>query len=212
MQSGADRGTTSHYPGLYEDGVWKCNCVPRRQAAYRLVKKDGRNKGRFFYGCATGKCKFFLWEEDALPREADSRSTQAQKRKLDGDDATAMRHHNQNPTITSPVATTPSASAGRPPITSEKANVDSDKHALGAALDEPDRGLSPIHRQWARVVTRTKPRLEELEAENARLLSRREEISENIRELRERIAREEDRLLGLKTRRRDLESRVNGRK
>ncbi|KAK9234279.1 hypothetical protein V1525DRAFT_367180 [Lipomyces kononenkoae] len=209
MQSGGDRGSTSYYAGLYEDGFWKCNCQPPRQAAYREVKKEGRNKGRFFYACATGKCKFFLWEEDAHPRETNSTTTQAHKRRLNANPAATTRHQNQSSTDTSPAAST-----GRQVVNPENISTEGSgrKDAFGAGFDESVTGVDSIRRDWARVLTQTKPRLEVLETENERLLSRREELSENIRDLRERITREEDRLLRLKAHRRDLESLGNGRR
>ncbi|KHN96325.1 Zinc finger, GRF-type [Metarhizium album ARSEF 1941] len=57
--------------GAWQDGQWWCNCEPRKNAALRQVKKDGPNKGRFFWTCATPlPCKFFLWRDDALVRES----------------------------------------------------------------------------------------------------------------------------------------------
>ncbi|KAI1143558.1 hypothetical protein F5Y05DRAFT_157481 [Hypoxylon sp. FL0543] len=63
--------------GLFRNGVWHCNCIPRLPAVLLQVKKDSRNKGRSFYTCQKdkdkkNKCDFFLWAEDAYEREVGS--------------------------------------------------------------------------------------------------------------------------------------------
>lgn len=65
--------------GLYDDGVWECNCSPRAPAVSLQVRKPGPNHGRYFYVCAKdrgdkGRCKFFLWDTEAKMREASSQS------------------------------------------------------------------------------------------------------------------------------------------
>ncbi|PMD41828.1 hypothetical protein L207DRAFT_528427 [Hyaloscypha variabilis F] len=58
--------------GLFADGTWHCNCDPRLPATQFQVKKEGPNKGRWFYTCQESRengCGFFLWQEDAAPRE-----------------------------------------------------------------------------------------------------------------------------------------------
>ncbi|KAE9373096.1 hypothetical protein N431DRAFT_337524 [Stipitochalara longipes BDJ] len=58
--------------GLFADGIWHCNCDPRLPATQFQVKKEGPNKGRWFYTCQESKdngCGFFLWKENAAPRE-----------------------------------------------------------------------------------------------------------------------------------------------
>ncbi|KAF2768904.1 hypothetical protein EJ03DRAFT_343676 [Teratosphaeria nubilosa] len=58
--------------GLFADGIWQCNCSPRLPAEHFKVKKEGLNKGRWFYTCQNQppkRCDFFLWDEDAKPRE-----------------------------------------------------------------------------------------------------------------------------------------------
>jgi hypothetical protein len=48
------------------------NCNPRLPAAHFQVKKDGPNKGKWFYTCQESKearCGFFLWDEKAAGRE-----------------------------------------------------------------------------------------------------------------------------------------------
>ncbi|CZT17065.1 uncharacterized protein RCC_02897 [Ramularia collo-cygni] len=59
--------------GLFEERIWKCDCNPRLPAEHFRVKKEGKNKGRWFYTCQQQepkRCGFFLWDEDAKPREA----------------------------------------------------------------------------------------------------------------------------------------------
>ncbi|KAI9795505.1 MAG: hypothetical protein M1825_001455, partial [Sarcosagium campestre] len=78
--------------GLFEDGIWKCNCDPRQPADHFQTRNGGKNHGRWFYTCQKPqpkRCNFFLWDDDAKPREAsavlaNSRSepqTQAQARR-----------------------------------------------------------------------------------------------------------------------------------
>jgi hypothetical protein len=58
--------------GLFADGIWQCNCTPRLPAEHFKVKKEGKNQGRWFYTCQNSepkRCDFFLWDEDAKPRE-----------------------------------------------------------------------------------------------------------------------------------------------
>lgn len=58
--------------GLFADGIWHCNCIPRLPAEHFKVKKEGPNTGRWFYTCQKDqekRCDFFLWDEDAKPRE-----------------------------------------------------------------------------------------------------------------------------------------------
>ncbi|KAG9233317.1 hypothetical protein BJ875DRAFT_485254 [Amylocarpus encephaloides] len=58
--------------GLFQDGIWACDCNPRMNAAYFLTKKDGPNAGKWFYTCQEPEeksCGFFLWEDAAVRRE-----------------------------------------------------------------------------------------------------------------------------------------------
>lgn len=58
--------------GLFADGVWHCDCTPRLPAEHFKVKKESKNKGRWFYTCQHAqdkRCGFFLWDEDAKTRE-----------------------------------------------------------------------------------------------------------------------------------------------
>merc|ERR1712070_1221672 len=78
---GRGRGTTSSRgggvsavrpKGVLWDGIWHCNCTPRLPAEHFKVKKEGKNQGRWFYTCQQQqekRCDFFLWDEDAKPRE-----------------------------------------------------------------------------------------------------------------------------------------------
>ncbi|RMY39245.1 hypothetical protein D0866_02064 [Hortaea werneckii] len=81
---GRGRGTTSSRggrgggisairpKGLFADGIWQCNCTPRLPAEHFKVKKEGKDQGRWFYTCQQQqekRCDFFLWDEDAKPRE-----------------------------------------------------------------------------------------------------------------------------------------------
>lgn len=48
------------------------NCNPRLPAAHFLVRKEGPNKGKWFYTCQEPKedgCGFFLWDDKAVGRE-----------------------------------------------------------------------------------------------------------------------------------------------
>ncbi|MCJ1474325.1 hypothetical protein MMC13_002983 [Lambiella insularis] len=59
--------------GLFADGIWQCNCAPRLPAEHFQTKNGGRNHGRWFYTCQKSqpkRCSFFLWDDDAKPREA----------------------------------------------------------------------------------------------------------------------------------------------
>ncbi|ORY66397.1 uncharacterized protein BCR38DRAFT_430160 [Pseudomassariella vexata] len=65
--------------GAFVKGQWLCNCQPRLPAIQFQVKRETNNKGRWFYTCqkdrtrgragSPEKCNFFLWAEDARPRE-----------------------------------------------------------------------------------------------------------------------------------------------
>jgi hypothetical protein len=67
---GAPRSTAPK--GVFADGVWHCDCTPRLPAEHFKVKKESKNKGRWFYTCQNQepqRCGFFLWDEDAKLRE-----------------------------------------------------------------------------------------------------------------------------------------------
>ncbi|KAI6855338.1 hypothetical protein KC343_g3635 [Hortaea werneckii] len=72
-RGGRGRGISAVRPkGLFADGIWHCNCTPRLPAEHFKVKKEGKNQGRWFYTCQQQqekRCDFFLWDEDAKPRE-----------------------------------------------------------------------------------------------------------------------------------------------
>lgn len=63
--------------GLFIDSVWQCECKPRLPAERFQVKKEGPNKGKWFYTCQNSNkdvtqsrgCGFFLWAQDARLRE-----------------------------------------------------------------------------------------------------------------------------------------------
>ena len=40
----------------------KCKCD--EEAVVRVVKKEGKNQGKHFYGCKNQKCDFFTWTDD----------------------------------------------------------------------------------------------------------------------------------------------------
>lgn len=74
--AGRGRGTPSSASkqkrGRFEDSQWFCDCADAQLPADRFkVRKDGPNKGRWFYTCqrkGEAGCGFFLWEEDAGPQ------------------------------------------------------------------------------------------------------------------------------------------------
>ncbi|KAK9325297.1 hypothetical protein V1517DRAFT_190205 [Lipomyces orientalis] len=216
MGSG-DRGS-SRYTGLYQGGVWKCDCPWNPPAAYREVKKEGRNKGRFFYGCATGKCKFFLWEDDARPREGYARPTQAQVQQpalvnlspVEATHATRDPAQPQRRMNIFPVATVRAASTAGSSVGSEKTANDDDE-TVGGRVESHKLGFDTACNEWAHAKAQSEARLSQLESENIRLLSRRGEVIEKIGRLRDKIARDEEELLSLKARRRDLEFQVHSR-
>lgn len=71
-RGGRNGGHSNRIKGLFADGIWHCNCTPRLPAEHFKVKKEGKNQGRWFYTCQNQepkRCDFFLWDEDAKPRE-----------------------------------------------------------------------------------------------------------------------------------------------
>lgn len=70
-----DTGQSEKPRGLFRDRIWHCDCEPRLPAEHFRVKKEGPNKGRWFYTCQKAqneRCGFFLWDEDAEPRMQDA--------------------------------------------------------------------------------------------------------------------------------------------
>ena len=88
-----DRPQKAPLKGLFSDGIWKCNCDPRLPAPRFQTKNGGKNHGRWckrsttilklsldhflsvslVYTCQKPqptRCDFFLWEDEAKPREA----------------------------------------------------------------------------------------------------------------------------------------------
>ncbi|KAL8901049.1 MAG: hypothetical protein Q9207_005398 [Kuettlingeria erythrocarpa] len=53
--------------GLFSDGTWHCNCAPRLPVQRFQTKNGGKNHGRW---SQPKRCDFFLWDDDAKPREA----------------------------------------------------------------------------------------------------------------------------------------------
>ena len=73
-RGGRSNGQTSRNAqrGLFADGIWHCDCKPRLPAEHFKVKKAGPNQGRWFRTCQQHeqqRCGFFLWDDDATPRE-----------------------------------------------------------------------------------------------------------------------------------------------
>jgi len=104
--------------GVFADGIWHCECKPRLPAEHFKVKKETKNKGRWFYTCqnqAEKRCDFFLWDEDAKLREEgavlnNSRSEPQQRQvsnAQDGWNAGRTRtgiFANIDPTATTPIS------------------------------------------------------------------------------------------------------------
>ncbi|KAJ4987393.1 hypothetical protein SVAN01_07131 [Stagonosporopsis vannaccii] len=74
-------GAGASLRGLFVEGVWHCDCTPRQPANHFEVKKPGPNQGKWckfqdaMCTCQKqqddkSRCKFFLWDSDAHPREA----------------------------------------------------------------------------------------------------------------------------------------------
>ncbi|KAJ5639252.1 uncharacterized protein N7484_007114 [Penicillium longicatenatum] len=64
--------TAARLNGLYKENAWYCNCPDREPAVRFQVKKEGPNRGRWFYTCHKPqgqRCTFFLWNEEAELRE-----------------------------------------------------------------------------------------------------------------------------------------------
>ncbi|KAF2270452.1 hypothetical protein CC78DRAFT_611353 [Lojkania enalia] len=58
--------------GRFVNHQWHCDC--NLPAVHFQVKKEGANKGRWFYSCQKqstdeSRCRFFLWDDEAKPRE-----------------------------------------------------------------------------------------------------------------------------------------------
>ncbi|KAL2144775.1 hypothetical protein VTI28DRAFT_8537 [Corynascus sepedonium] len=63
--------------GKFDGGIWHCACEPALHAAFLQVKKEGNNKGRWFYTCQKPRgeqCGFFMWENVAKAREQSARN------------------------------------------------------------------------------------------------------------------------------------------
>ncbi|KAL8839974.1 MAG: hypothetical protein Q9170_001516 [Blastenia crenularia] len=53
--------------GIFSGNIWYCNCTPRLPAQRFQTKNGGKNHGRW---SQPKRCDFFLWDDDAKPREA----------------------------------------------------------------------------------------------------------------------------------------------
>ncbi|ETS86650.1 hypothetical protein PFICI_00478 [Pestalotiopsis fici W106-1] len=83
--------------GYFTKGQWHCNCQPRLPAVQFQVRRESKNKGRWFYTCQidrtkgkTGeprKCDFFLWAEDARLREEGALLNNSTTEPDDGEEA-----------------------------------------------------------------------------------------------------------------------------
>ncbi|KAF9736152.1 hypothetical protein PMIN07_002873 [Paraphaeosphaeria minitans] len=72
-RGGAWRGGSSTLKGTFLNGVWHCDCSPPLPAVHFQTKKAGPNNGKWFRTCQKPqeeRCKFFLWDAEAHPREA----------------------------------------------------------------------------------------------------------------------------------------------
>ncbi|KAF2874848.1 hypothetical protein BDV95DRAFT_563767 [Massariosphaeria phaeospora] len=61
--------------GHFANGEWLCDCNPQLPTNHFQVKKNNVNQHRWFRTCQKDQndktcCKFFLWDDDARPREA----------------------------------------------------------------------------------------------------------------------------------------------
>ncbi|EEP76548.1 predicted protein [Uncinocarpus reesii 1704] len=57
--------------GLFLNGEWLCDCIPRQPAVHLQTSNGGPNDGRWFYKCPKSqrnRCRFFLWEDEASRR------------------------------------------------------------------------------------------------------------------------------------------------
>ncbi|KAF2277529.1 uncharacterized protein EI97DRAFT_416491 [Westerdykella ornata] len=135
-KAGATRHSFPQKPrGLFVNGVWQCECSPRLPALHLQTKKAGANKGRWFYTCQkqqddVNRCKFFLWDDDAKPRE---------ERALLNNSRSEPEHTNRTPSKPRRVASPP------PPYTIEAAPPDARrKRRRGSSEDSDDFGLDSL--------------------------------------------------------------------
>ncbi|KAK9455643.1 hypothetical protein V1511DRAFT_498345 [Dipodascopsis uninucleata] len=92
-----DRHRVTELKGIFENGIWKCNCDPRQPAALRQVQKQTANHGRMFYTCPStlDQCGFFLWEEDAKIREGPPVQSKASQHSTMSMSSQYSRHHRE---------------------------------------------------------------------------------------------------------------------
>ncbi|KAF9699777.1 hypothetical protein EKO04_002395 [Ascochyta lentis] len=122
--AGAERAAQK---GLFIDGVWHCDCTLRQPANHFEVKKQGPNQGKWFRTCQKqqgdqSRCKFFLWDSYAHPREAAA---------LANNTSTESPHTTSKTPSKRP--TSPS-----PPCTSESGRRDSTRKRVRAASPDVD--------------------------------------------------------------------------
>lgn len=68
----ATPGSKARLKGLFQDNQWYCDCEPRLPAVRFQVKKNTKNRNKWFYTCQQDRkkqCGFFLWDDDAQVRE-----------------------------------------------------------------------------------------------------------------------------------------------
>lgn len=160
------RGNSSSPKGLFADGIWHCDCIPSRLPAEKFqVKKESPNKGRWFYTCQQSErsCNFFLWEDDAKPREEaavlSGKRTEPQRERLqEGWNAGRLREEPEQPVEKGLFArnsvngsfrdeSTESPSPS-PRIKSEAAESRTSKRSASAAeLDNDEFGLNNVSEQ-----------------------------------------------------------------
>lgn len=107
---GAARGP-SKPRGRFVDRIWHCECDPRLPAEHFKVKKEGPNKGRWFYTCQKAqeeRCGFFLWDEDAEPR-MQAALMHGGGSETTSDPTTAQHDYGVQPTNAAPPAQTKTA-------------------------------------------------------------------------------------------------------
>ncbi|KAF7186840.1 hypothetical protein HII31_11800 [Pseudocercospora fuligena] len=143
FRGGRGRGGNA-LKGLFDNGIWYCNCTPRMPAEHFKVKKEGKNKDRWFYTCqqpseSAQRCDFFLWNEDAKLRESaavlnNSRSEPRDPEVQEG--WTAGRDAQGKMVNFREASPTPTAIPSYPPL--PNANVGLKRNALEAQLGDGD--------------------------------------------------------------------------
>ncbi|KAF2132808.1 hypothetical protein P153DRAFT_393761 [Dothidotthia symphoricarpi CBS 119687] len=112
--------------GLFVNGVWQCDCTPRKPTVHFEVKKEGPNKGKWFRSCQkqqtdTTRCKFFLWDADADKREA-----------------AGLANNSRTPSRVNPTTPSKRRSSPPPPYTVEAGPSGSSRKRTRAASEDLD--------------------------------------------------------------------------